>query len=107
MIVVRIRFRLPIGGAGNDLPSYYKRYGGFLITAAVNKYMFISINQPAVMDKIKINYIKLEIVELDQIDSIKHEIVRECLRYLEIKRPLEIGSMADLSAGTGMGSSSS
>jgi D-glycero-alpha-D-manno-heptose-7-phosphate kinase len=69
--------------------------------------MLININQPAIADKIKINYTKVEIVEFDQIDSIKHEIVRECLRYLEIKRPLEIGSMADLSAGTGMGSSSS
>lgn len=107
MIVVRTPFRLPLGGGGTDLPSYYKKYGGFLITAAVNKYMFISINQPAIMDKIKINYTKVEIVEFDQIDSIKHEIVRECLRYLKIRRPLEIGSMADLSAGTGMGSSSS
>jgi D-glycero-alpha-D-manno-heptose-7-phosphate kinase len=107
LIVVRTPFRLPLGGGGTDLPSYYKKYEGFLITAAINKYMFININEPALVNKIKINYSKVEILEMNDIDSIKHEIVRECLRYLKISRPIEIGSMADLSAGTGMGSSSS
>jgi D-glycero-alpha-D-manno-heptose-7-phosphate kinase len=107
MIVVRTPFRLPLGGGGTDLPSYYKKFDAFLVTAAVNKYMFISINSPAIVDKIKVNYSKVEIVELDAINSIRHEIVRESLQYLKIKQPLEISSMADLSAGTGMGSSSS
>ena len=107
MILSRTPFRLPLGGGGTDLPSYYKKYGGFLITAAVNRYMFIQVNQPAIVDKIKINYSKVEIVDTDKVESIKHEIVRECLRYLDLHSPLEIGSMADLAAGTGMGSSSS
>ena len=107
MIIIRAPFRLPIGGGGTDLPSYYKNYGGSLITASINKYMFININEPAIVNKIKLNYSKVEIVNLDEIDSIKHEIVRESLKLLKIRRPLEIGSMADLSAGTGMGSSSS
>lgn len=107
MIIVRAPFRLPLGGGGTDLPSYYRKYEGFLITAAINKYMYININEPALVDKIKINYTKAEIVNLDQIESIKHEIVRESLKYLKIRRPIEISSMADLSAGTGMGSSSS
>jgi len=106
MIVVRAPFRLPLSGGGTDLSSYYHKYEGFLITAAINKYMYININEPALVDKIKINYTKAEIVDLDQIDSIKHEIVRETLKYLKINRPIEISSMADLSAGTGMGSSS-
>jgi D-glycero-alpha-D-manno-heptose-7-phosphate kinase len=106
MIIVRAPFRLPIGGGGTDLPAYYQKYGGFLITAAINKYMYVSINEPALVDKIKINYTKTEIVDLNQIAEIRHEIVRESLKYLQIKRPLEISSMADLSAGTGMGSSS-
>ena len=106
MIVVRTPFRLPLGGGGTDLPSYYKKYEGFLITAAINKYMYININEPALVNKIKVNYTKSETVELDQIDSIQHEIVRETLKYLKICCPLEIHSMADLSAGTGMGSSS-
>jgi len=107
MIVVRTPFRLPLGGGGTDLPSYYKKNEGFLITAAINKYMYININQPAIVNKIKLNYSQVEIVDIDDISSIRHDIVRETLKYLKIKRPIEIGSMADLSAGTGMGSSSS
>jgi len=107
MIVVRTPFRLPLGGGGTDLPSYYKKYEGFLITAAINKYMFININLPAIVDKIKINYSKTEVVGLDEVDKIEHNIVRETLRYLKVRQPIEIHSMADLSGGTGMGSSSS
>ena len=106
MIIVRSPFRLPLGGGGTDLPSYYNKYEGFLITATINKYMFVNINEPALVNKIKIGYSKIEIVDLDEIDNIKHDIVRETLKYLGIKKPLEIHSMADLSAGTGMGSSS-
>lgn len=107
MIIVRAPFRLPIGGGGTDLPSYYSNFEGFLITAAIDKYMYININEPAVFNKVKVNYSRTEIVEVEEIDSIKHEIVRETLKYLAIKKPMEISSMADLSAGTGMGSSSS
>lgn len=107
MIVVRTPFRLPLGGGGTDLPSYYKKYEGYLVTAAIDKYMFININEPAIVDKIKINYSKVEIVDIDRVDLIKHEIVRETLQFLKIQCPIEISSMADLSAGTGMGSSSS
>ena len=107
MIVVRAPFRLPLGGGGTDLPSYYRKHEGFLITAAINKYMFININEPAIVNKIKINYSKVEIIDVDKIKELKHDIVRESLNYLKIKKPIEISSMADLSAGTGMGSSSS
>ncbi len=104
---MRTPFRLPIGGGGTDLPSYYRKYEGFLVTAAINKYMFINLNLPALVNKIKINYSQVEIVDVDRIHTIRHNIVRETLRYLNIEQPIEIGSMADLSAGTGMGSSSS
>jgi D-glycero-alpha-D-manno-heptose-7-phosphate kinase len=106
MIIVRAPFRLPLGGGGTDLPSYYKDHEGFLITAAINKYMYININEPAVIDKIKINYSIVESVFPNEIKKIKHDIVRESLKYLKIYYPIEISSMADLSAGTGMGSSS-
>jgi len=106
MITVRAPFRLPLGGGGTDLPSYYKDHEGFLITAAINKYMFINVNEPAVINKIKINYNSVEIVSPNDINKIKHDIVRESLKYLKMYYPLEISSMADLSAGTGMGSSS-
>lgn len=104
MIIVRTPFRLPLGGGGTDLPSYYSQYGGFLVTAAINKYMYIHINRPALVHKIKINYSKTEIV--DHPDEIKHELVRESLKLLNIGAPIEIHSMADVSAGTGLGSSS-
>lgn len=107
MIVVRTPFRLPLGGGGTDLPSYYSKYEGHLLTAAINKYMFININVPAIVDKIKIAYSRVEVVDTDKIESIQHEIVREALLWMGYRHPLEISSMADLSAGTGMGSSSS
>ena len=106
MIIVRAPFRIPLGGGGTDIPSYYEKYEGSLITATINKYMFVNINEPALINKIKIGYTKIEVVELEEIDKIQHEIVRETLKYLNIKRPIEIHSMADMSAGTGMGSSS-
>ncbi len=107
MILVRTPFRLPLGGGGTDLPAYYQKYEGCLLTAAINKYMYININKPAIVDKIKVSYNKVEIVEPDAVDSIQHDIVRETLKYFKINYPLEIFSLADLSAGTGMGSSSS
>jgi|APSaa5957512622_1039677.scaffolds.fasta_scaffold32619_2 D-glycero-alpha-D-manno-heptose-7-phosphate kinase len=107
MIITRTPFRIPLGGGGTDLPSYYSNHGGALITAAINKYMYININEPAVGNTIRINYSRTEEVHLNNVIDIKHEIVRETLKYLNICRPLEISSMADLSAGTGMGSSSS
>lgn len=106
MILTRTPLRLSLAGGGTDLAAYYRRHGGFLITTAINKYMYVSINEPALIDKIRVSYSKVEMVNIDQIDSIKHDIVREALKYLKIRRPLEISSMADVSAGTGLGSSS-
>lgn len=106
MIIVRAPFRIPIGGGGTDIPSYYSKYEGSLITATINKYMFVNINKPALVNKIKIGYSKIEIVDLESINDIQHDIVRETLKYLNIKVPIEIHSMADIAAGTGMGSSS-
>jgi D-glycero-alpha-D-manno-heptose-7-phosphate kinase len=104
MIITRTPFRLPLGGGGTDLPAYYERYGGFLITAAINKYMYININRPALVNKIKLNYTKTEIVNSP--GELKHELVRECLKLAGVGAPIEIHSMADLSGGTGLGSSS-
>ena len=104
MIITRTPFRLPLGGGGTDLPRYYEKYKGFLITATIDKYMYININQPALVNKIKVNYTKTEIV--DEPDELKHELVRECLKLIGIGAPIEIHSMADLSGGTGLGSSS-
>jgi D-glycero-alpha-D-manno-heptose-7-phosphate kinase len=107
MIITRSPFRLPLGGGGTDLPAYYSQFGGSLLTATINKYMYINTNFPAVANKLKLSYSKVELVDPLKLEKIQHEIVRETLKYLSIKKPLEIHSMADLPAGTGMGSSSS
>jgi len=107
MIVVRTPFRLPLGGGGTDLPAYYEKYGGFLITAAVNKYMFLSINRPALVRRMRLAYSKVENVALGDYDAIQHDVVRETFRHFKIDCPIEVTSVADIGAGTGMGSSSS
>ncbi len=103
MIITRTPFRIPLGGGGTDLPSYYSKYGGFIFSAAIDKYMFISINQPIVDNLIRVKYSKSETVTC--VDEIQHEIVREALRYLGFKNGIEVVSMADVPAGTGLGSS--
>ena len=104
MIIIRVPFRLPLGGGATDLPSYYSRFGGQLITASINKYMYVSINQPITSDTIRLYYAYTE--EAETVDEIQHNIIRESLKLHDIQPPLEIGSMAEITAGTGMGSSS-
>ncbi len=105
MIVTRSPLRISLGGGGTDLPSYYEEHTGFLIAAAIDKYVYINLHQ-TFMDEFIIKYSKLERVK--EINDIQHPIIREALRFAEIKIPnLEITSMADIPAGTGLGSSGS
>jgi len=104
MIITRTPFRITLGGGGTDLPAYYSKYGGFIFSAGLDKYMFITVNRPAADDLIRIKYSNSETVE--NIDQIKHDIAREALRMAHIKNGIEITSVADVPAGTGLGSSS-
>jgi len=104
MIVTRTPFRIPLGGGGTDLPSYYNRYGGFIVSAAVNRYVYVMVNR-RFEDSIRVSYSKTEIAECA--DQIEHPIVRETLKYVGLDRNLEIVSIADLPANTGLGSSCS
>jgi D-glycero-alpha-D-manno-heptose-7-phosphate kinase len=104
MIITRTPFRITLGGGGTDLPAYYSRYGGFVFAAALNKYMFVSVNRPVVDDLVRVKYSRSETV--NHRDELQHEIAREALRLAGIDRGLEITSMADVPAGTGLGSSS-
>ncbi|MGI8551052.1 MAG: galactokinase [Dehalococcoidia bacterium] len=104
MIVTRTPFRITLGGGGTDLPSYYSQHGGFVFSMALNKYMYIMLNQPCVDDFIRLHYSESETVS--HVSELKHGLAREALRYHGIERKLEISSMADLPAGTGVGSSS-
>ncbi|HVQ36817.1 MAG TPA: hypothetical protein VMS31_04765 [Pyrinomonadaceae bacterium] len=105
MIITRSPLRISLGGGGTDLPSYYRKHGGFLIAAAINKYVYITIHETFVSDLI-IKYSKLERVA--NAAEIEHPIFREALKLLEIHETnLEISSLADIPAGTGLGSSGS
>lgn len=105
MIITRTPFRLTLGGGGTDLPSYYSKYGGFIFAAAIDKYMFININRPIVDDLVRVKYSKSEIVQ--HRSELQHDIAREAMGMMGVDNALEIISMADVPAGTGLGSSSS
>jgi len=105
MIITRSPLRISLGGGGTDLPSYYREHSGFLIAAAIDKYVYITLHQTFVPELI-IKYSKLERVLT--VDEVEHPIIREALRMVGIETPsLEITSMADIPAGTGLGSSGS
>lgn len=104
MIITRTPFRVTLGGGGTDLPSYYSRHGGFIFAAALNKYMFINLNRPVVDDMVRVKYTRSETVA--HRDALQHELAREGLRLAGVDCGVEITSMADVPAGTGLGSSS-
>ena len=104
MIATRTPFRITLGGGGTDLPSFYSEHGGFILAMGVDKYMYVIVN-PALIDrKIRLHYTQSETV--DHVSELRHELAREALRLHGIQQGLEISSLADLPAGTGMGSSS-
>ncbi len=105
MIITRSPLRISLGGGGTDLPSYYEEHGGFLIAAAIDKYVYITLHKTFVDDLI-VKYSRLERVE--HAGRLEHPIVREACALLQMDgRSLEITSMADIPAGSGLGSSGS
>ena len=105
MIIVRSPMRISLGGGGTDLPTYYRQYGGYLLSASIDKYVYISVHR-SFNEEIILKYSKLE--KIDSIDKIEHPIFRECLKMLELDGEyIEITSLADIPAGTGLGSSGS
>src|ERR1700757_2020018 len=105
MIITCSPLRVSLGGGGTDLPSYYTAHGGFLIAGAIDKYVYVNIHSRFV-EGFLLKYSHLE--EASSIDEIRHPIIREALRLVGIRsRNLEITSMADIPAGTGLGSSGS
>lgn len=105
MIIARSPLRITLGGGGTDLPSYYQEHEGFLISAAIDKYVYITLHQ-TFEETILLKYSKFEHVY--EIDEIQHPIIKEALKMLKWDlKSIEICSMADIPAGTGLGSSSS
>src|SRR6201985_3643199 len=105
MIIVRSPLRISLGGGGTDLPSYYQEHSGFLVAAAIDKYVYITLHRTFVQELI-VKYSKLE--RVSSVKEIEHPIIREELFMVGVDAPfLEITSMADIPAGTGLGSSGS
>jgi D-glycero-alpha-D-manno-heptose-7-phosphate kinase len=105
MIITRSPLRITLGGGGTDLPSYYREHSGFLVAAAIDKYVYITLHQTFVQELI-IKYSRLERVKA--VDEVEHPLIRESLRLTGVEAPhLEITSMADIPAGCGLGSSGS
>ncbi len=105
MIITRSPLRITLGGGGTDLPSYYRQHGGFLIAAAIDKYVYVTVMRPFV-EGIFLKYSKLE--HVDKTDDVEHPIIREAIRTLGFTTPqVEITTLADIPAGTGLGSSGS
>jgi D-glycero-alpha-D-manno-heptose-7-phosphate kinase len=104
MIMTKVPFRVSFVGGGSDLRSFYRKNGyGAVVSTTINKYIYIMLH-PYFHEKIRIKYSSLEDVE--RIEDICHPIVRECLRLLRVEKGVEIASIADVPAGTGIGSSS-
>lgn len=105
MIITRSPLRISLGGGGTDLPSYSNEYGGFLIAAAINKYVYVTVNRPF-QEGIVLKYSSIE--KVSQVTDVSHPIIREALRSLNLKTPqVDITSVADIASGTGLGSSGS
>jgi len=105
MLITRSPLRISLGGGGTDLPSYYTKHGGFLISAAIDKYVWVTLLRPFVRG-VYLKYSQIEHVE--RVEDIQHPIIREAFQMLGITDPQhEITTLADIPAGTGLGSSGS
>lgn len=105
MIITRTPLRISLGGGGTDLPYYYESSGhGFLIAAAITKHIYIAINKNFEEDFL-LKYSSVE--RVSNVNSIEHPLLRECLKRFGVAGSIEVSSMADIPAGTGLGSSGS
>lgn len=104
MIITRAPFRVSFCGGGSDLPTFYEKYGGCVLSTTIRKYMYLTIHNYFHKKQIVLKYSKTEIVK--DYDSIEHKYFKQCLKDLGIMG-VEISSMADIPSGTGLGSSSS
>jgi D-glycero-alpha-D-manno-heptose-7-phosphate kinase len=105
MIIARSPLRVTLGGGGTDLPSYYREHEGFLVSAAIDKYVYVNVMRPFT-EGIFLKYSQLEHVE--QVAQVHHPIIREVMQLIGFKTPqIEITTLADIPSGTGLGSSGS
>src|SRR5262245_3562047 len=105
VILTRAPLRVPLGGGGTDLVSYYSQHGGFILSGAIDKYVYMTLNRPATDDLIRLRYSESETVP--STPEIRHPLFREALNYVGIDCRVEMAALADVPAGTGLGSSGS
>ena len=104
MIISRTPLRMSFVGGGSDLPVFYRKSGGAVVSTAIDRYVYVTVNQKF-DEKIRVSYSRTE--EAKSVEKIKHPLVREALKLLEIRGGVEITSIADIpSKGSGLGSSS-
>ncbi len=104
MVITRTPFRITLGGGGTDLASYYEKHGGFIFAAGIDKYMTITVNRPVLDDMVTLKYSQLERVVRST--ELQHAVAREILLSTGIENNIDINSVGDLPAGSGLGSSS-
>jgi D-glycero-alpha-D-manno-heptose-7-phosphate kinase len=105
MIITRSPLRISLGGGGTDLPSYYLEHGGFVISAAIDRYVYLTLHETFV-DYLIVKYSEME--KVSSVAEVRHPLIREALILAGIEAPgMEIASMSDIPAGTGLGSSGS
>jgi D-glycero-alpha-D-manno-heptose-7-phosphate kinase len=105
MIIARSPFRLDLCGGATDVPSFYQKHGGFLVSAAIDKYVYVTVSRPMLRNDYTVKYSETDYAA--NVEHIRHPIIREAVKMLGIDPPLEITSVADLPGGTGLGSSGS
>ena len=107
LIVTRTPLRISFAGGGTDLPNFYEHQPGAVLSTTINKYVYVTIKRHGDLfnEKYRINYSETE--QAFELDSIKNEITRECLKFLNIQPPLYVSTVGDLPAFSGLGSSSS
>jgi D-glycero-alpha-D-manno-heptose-7-phosphate kinase len=104
VILTRTPFRVTLGGGGTDLPSFYEKHGGYVLAAGIDKYMYVALNVPVADRLVRLHYTQSETV--GDAGELVHELAREALLRHGVRDTVEIASLADLPAGTGLGSSS-
>lgn len=107
MIVTRTPLRISFAGGGTDLPDFYEREYGAVLSTAINKYIYVTVKRHSDLffEHIRINYSKSE--EVNRVEEIENDIARECLRFLCVEPPIYISTVGDMPASTGLGGSSS
>lgn len=105
MIVTRTPFRFTIGGGGTDLPSYYSKHGGFVVSMAIDKYLYITLKPDSIENRLKMRYSTIENVA--DVHELKHDRARHALLHHGIHKGIEVNTSADVSSNSGLGSSGS